>query len=145
MATEKASEKKFKVARSVAEDEFERWLTALGLEHKFDEDFAEPITLKSLRIHKNVVVRAIMYGHAVVNEKAELAFTPQHSPHKDQLVFRRPRGSDYKLMDQQSGGGAVRQQALLASITGQNDHVFDQMDMIYDGDFCNSVVALFLA
>lgn len=143
MATEKA-EKKFKVARSVAEDEFERWLTALGLDHKFDEDFADPITLKSLRVHKNVVVRAIMYGHAVVNEKAELVFTPQHSPHKNPLVFGRPKGADYKLMDQHSGGTA-RHMAFLASITGQNDMVYDQMDMVYDGDFCSSVVMLFLA
>lgn len=143
MATEKA-EKKFKVARSVAEDEFERWLTALGLEHKFDEDFADPKTLKSLRLHKNVVVRAIMYGHAVVNEKAELVFTPQHSPHKSPLVFGRPKGADYKLMDQHSGS-TERQMAFLASITGQNDIVFDQIDMVYDGDFCNSVVTLFLA
>jgi len=143
MAKAKA-EKSYKVARPVAEDEFERWVTALGLDHKFDEDFVDPLTLKALTLHRGTIVRAIMHGHAVVNDKSELAFTPQHSPHKDQLVFRRPKGSDYKLMDQQSGG-AVRQQALLASITGQNDDVFDKLDMIYDGDFCNSVVALFLA
>lgn len=138
------TEKSYKVARSVAEDEFERWVTGLGLDHKFDEDFAEPITLKALSIHRNVVVRAIMYGHAVVTDKLELAFTPQHSSHKEALVFRRPKGSDYKLMDGQSGG-TNRNMAFLASITGQNDHVFDQLDMIYDGDFCSSVTALFLA
>ncbi|MBK9949934.1 MAG: hypothetical protein IPP12_22630 [Nitrospira sp.] len=142
MAKPKA-EKQFKVARSVAEDEFERWTTALGLDHKFDEDFAEPNSLKLLSIHRNVVVRAIMYGHAVVNEKCELVFTPQHSPSKDALTFRRPRGSDYKLMDT-ANGGASRNMTFLASLTGQNDIVFDQMDMIYDGDFCSSVVALFL-
>jgi hypothetical protein len=143
MAKAKA-EKSYKVARSVAEDEFERWVTALGLDHKFDEDFADPVSLKSLGAHRNVVVRAIMYGHAVVNDKSELVFTPQHSPHKDPLVFRRPKGSDYKLMDTATGGTG-RHMTFLASLTGQNDIVFDQLDMIYDGDFCSSVVMLFLA
>lgn len=143
MAKQK-TEKQYKVARSVAEDEFERWITALGLDHKFDEDFVDSNSLRLLSIHRNVVVRAIMYGHAVVNEKSELLFTPQYSPHKEPLVFRRPKGADYKLMDQQ-GGGTGRQMALLASVTGQNDNVFDQLDMAYDGDFCSSVAALFLA
>lgn len=143
MATEKP-EKKYKVARSVAEDEFNKWVTALGLDHKFDEDFADPISLKSLKIHRNVVVRAIMYGHAAVNEKSELMFTPQYSPHKEPLVFKRPRGCDYKLMDEKNGG-TNRTLALLCSVTGQNDNVFDQMDFAYDGDFCNSVAMLFLA
>jgi hypothetical protein len=138
------TEKSYKVARSVAEDEFERWVTALGLDHKFDEDFVDPVSLKTVTAHRNVVVRAIMYGHAVVNDKLDLVFTPQHSPHKDPLVFRRPKGSDYKLMDAQSGG-TNRTMALLASVTGQNDIVFDQLDMAYDGDFCSSVAMLFLA
>lgn len=142
MATEK-KEKQFKVARDVAEDEFARWATSLGLEHKFDEDFADPVSLKTLRAHRNAVVRAIVYGHAVVNESGDLLFTPQFSPHKEALKFRRPKGSDYKLMDKHSGG-TERTLALLCSVTGQNDIVFDQMDFAYDGDFCNSVAALFL-
>ncbi len=142
MAKQKV-EKQYKVARSVAEDEFERWITALGLDHKFDEDFVDANSLRLLSAHRNVVVRAIMYGHAVVNDKSELVFTPQHSPHKEPLTFRRPNGGDYKLMDMQSGGNN-RTMAFLSAITGQNDNVFDKLDMIYDGDFCSSVSSLFL-
>ena len=143
MAKEKA-EKSYKVARSVAEDEFERWATGMGLEHKFDADFIDPATLRMLSTHRNVIVRAIMLGHCVVNDKSELEFTPQHSPNKETLVFRRPKGAHYKEMDKQSGM-TNRTMAFLSGITEKNDNVFDQIDMVYDGDCCSSVAALFLA
>ncbi len=134
----------YKVAAEVAESEFARWCAALGLDAKFDEDFVDPVTFRSLSAHKNTIVRAIMKGHAHVDEKMNLVFTPQFSPHKDPMVFRRPKGSDFKLMDQHQGG-STRNFALLSSLSGQNDDVFDELDMLYDGDFCASLVALFLA
>src|SRR4051812_2500859 len=97
----------FKVAKDVAEAEFDRWVDAMDLSSKLD-----PATLgdedKRLQAeHKRVIVEALMKGSLVVNAQGEFEFTPVASDNKGTITFYEPTGASFLAADQAKQGHSV--------------------------------------
>ncbi len=88
-----------KIAKEVAEAEFEKWAEDMDLDHDTDGMDAEDLT--AFNKQKNRIVRSIMQGALVFNDDGEAVFTPQHKNAKstDPITFYESDGASLKAMD----------------------------------------------
>lgn len=132
-----------KVAREVAEAEFERWAEAMGLSRKLDPAKLDDNDRKSLAQQKNLLLDAIEDGNLVVNESGEFVFTPVKGD-QGPLTFPEPDGAMLKAVDQAKQGEAVaRDHKLLGAITKTSAARFASMKA-RDLAVCTAVMVLFL-
>src|SRR5687767_13489427 len=118
-----------KVATEVAEAEFARWLSRMGLGHKADEQAGRMTEedLSSFRKAEGIIVRAMESAAIVVTDRG-LEFTPMYSDDQKTIVFPRPRGAILLSGDRykQNESGA-KTFAMLGEWTGSPPSRFGKM------------------
>jgi len=93
------SEKKYVVAKEVAEVEFDRFIEDMDLD--FDESAMDQEELRDYLKHKNKIIKSIMRGDLVINESGEPVYTPRNpgSGYKDPITFHERTGASLIAMD----------------------------------------------
>lgn len=128
------------VDKQTAELEFERFAEEmdLDLECYSDEDRA------SLEVNKGRIVRAIMAGALVIDEKGQPVFTPARSKNPEPITFYEPTGATYMASDgTKKGHEILRANKLLADMTRTHAATFAKLANS-DYKVCQSLLALFL-
>ncbi len=131
-----------KVAREVAEQEFNRFVTdnaiLVDYEGALKEDKDE------FNQQKEHIVQAIMKGSMVINEDSEPVYTPQRTKDADPLTFHEPTGASLMAMDRKKKNEDVgKLYATMGDITRTNAKTFSSMKMA-DLKVCMAVTVLFL-
>lgn len=101
-----------KVAREVAQDEFNRFCDSMDIDNNTDAMTEEDA--KSFEEPKGVIIRAIMEGSLLINDDGEPEYTPKNSPKVGNLTFREPNGADYMAMDRKKEGQNIAKMWTLA-------------------------------
>lgn len=131
-----------KVAAEVAEAEFVRFVESMDLDVETSRMSEED--RQSFDAQKTRIVRAIMDGCVVVNEKGEPVFRPR-SGTPSEIVFHEPEGAALMAMDNRKKGHDVSKMfAVMAEQTKQPATVFAKMPM-RDLKVAQAIATLFLA
>lgn len=135
-------EQKDKVASEVAEAEFDRFAEAMDLDVEpkgMDEE-----DLSTFRTCKRQMLREMLRGNLVINEKGEAAYTPKVG-NTEQLTFHEPDGAALMSMDRtKKGHDQKKLNSLMAEMTQTNEARFSSMKQ-RDLRICSSITILFLA
>lgn len=88
-----------KVAKEVAEQEFERFVECMDLDVDTSGMDAEDLT--AFNKQKGRIIRAVQAGSLVFNEDGEAVYTPQHkrTTHKEPITFHERTGASLMAMD----------------------------------------------
>src|SRR5690606_5046195 len=128
-----------KVPRDVAEEEFNRFLEAMDLEPIFVDDDDK----KGFEDARQRIVRAMMRGQLVINDKGEPVFTPGDG--KGDITFHEPTGNTFMATDQKRKNHDVAKSfAAMAECTKTSIARFATMSN-RDMKVCQSIILLFLA
>lgn len=133
-----------KVAREVAEDDFERMCASRRI--TTDPEDLDPDDYESLLATKKKVVRAIMAGDVVVTEDGDPVFTPP-VPGAKPLRFYKPTGATLIAMDpvgREVDGQQARVVRAMAEMTRTPKGEFSKLEAP-DYTLCTQLCALFLA
>lgn len=131
-----------KVAREVAEAEFERFVEAMDLE--LDDARMDTEDRKSFSELRDRVVRCIEQGHLVVDEKGQPVYTPRAGNHTQPITFHEPTGASFMAMDSKKKGQDIaKMYAVMADMTHLDAKVFASMAN-RDLKVCQAIVSLFL-
>jgi hypothetical protein len=134
-----------KVAKEVAEADFERWLTEMGLSEKCDPARLNDEDKRSLAAVKELLVGALMNGSLVVDGGGCFVFTPTKSADQTPITFYEPTGASYMAMDLAKRGQDVQKTIkFLADMTKQSPTRFAKM-VNRDLSVCSAISAIFLA
>ena len=132
----------FKVAREVAESEFERFTEAMDLdvdETRMDED-----DKKSFGELKDRILRAIEQGHLVFDDEGQPVYTPRAGASTQPITFHEPTGASFMAMDTKKKDQNVgKMYAVMADMTHRDAKVFSSMPN-RDLRVCQAIVTLFL-
>ena len=132
-----------KVSQEVAEAEFARFGDAMDLD--FDVSVMDDDDKAGFETQKRRVVRAIMKGSLVVNDKGEPVYTPQRVESAEPITFFEPRGGALMAMDRRKKNEDVaKMYALMGEMTKVPARTYSSMPMA-DLKVCQAVVTLFLA
>ncbi|ARB06255.1 hypothetical protein SppYZU01_18 [Shewanella phage SppYZU01] len=131
-----------KVAKEVAEQEFQRFVDAMDLDvdpADMDED-----DKKGFQQQKDRVIAAIQSGALVVNDKGEPVYTPQRTKDADTITFHEPTGASLMAMDRKKKSEDIgKLYAAMGDMTGAHPSTFAKMKMA-DLKVCMAVTTLFL-
>lgn len=122
--------------------EFDRFVEAMDLDvhdaSLSDED------KQDVSVHKDLIVKHIMRGSLVINDRGEPVFTPKRSDNRDPLTFYEPDGAALMEMDKKKSSQDVGKMfALLGALTKSTPATFARMKM-KDLKVCQAVMTLFL-
>jgi hypothetical protein len=131
-----------KVAADVAEAEFARFVESMDLD--VDTSRMNDEDRQSFEQQKTRIVRAMMDGRVVINERGEPVFYPT-SGKPSELVFHEPEGAALMAMDNRKKGHDVSKMfAVMAEQTKVPSAVFASMPM-RDLKIVQAIATLFLA
>ncbi|HET9954087.1 MAG TPA: hypothetical protein VFQ61_06270 [Polyangiaceae bacterium] len=126
----------------VAEAEFQRFVAAMALD--VDTSTMDEEDREEFKDKKRKIVRALMLGSLVIDEKGQPVYTPQVGDDRSPITFLEPRGSSLMAMDQRKQGHNVAKSfAVLADITKVSPQRFANM-FNRDIQVCLALQALFL-
>lgn len=125
-----------KVAREVAEAEFERLLAA----HRIDPTKLDREGRESLADARRKIIDEICEGRITVDEKGQPTYSMQYE--EGTATFHRPKGATLLAMDT-SKKDVHRLFAAIAEMTRQPAARFSKMDMV-DLDVVIAIATLFL-
>lgn len=130
-----------KVAREVAETEFDRFVEAMDLDT--DESKMDSDDRKSFGELRERIVRAIEQGHLAIDDKGQPVYTPR-AGRTEPITFREPTGASFMAMDtKKKDQNVAKMYAVMADITGSDAKRFAQMSG-RDLKICQAIVTLFL-
>jgi hypothetical protein len=128
------------IAQDVAEDEFQRF--ADGMDLDVDPTGLSDEDKSSLEDSKRRVIRAMMKGSLVSNEKCEPVFTPKSGK---AITFYEPDGATLMATDmKKKGHDMAKTYAAMAAMTKENPTRFSSMPG-RDLKVCTAIFALFMA
>lgn len=131
-----------KIARDVAEAEFDRFIEANAIMTVYDG--MEKEDRDSFGEQKERIVQAIMSGSLAVNEDGEPVFTPQRTKDAAALTFHEPTGASLMAMDRKKKNEDIgKLYATMGDMTRTDAKTFSQMKMA-DLKVCMAVTVLFL-
>lgn len=131
-----------KVAKEVAEQEFERFAEVMDLD--VDPAFLDDEDKKGLELQKNRIIAAIMAGSLVINDDGEPVYTPQRSEDRTPITFHEPSGASLMEMDRKKKNEDIgKLYAIMASMGKVHANTFAKMKMS-DLKVCQAVTTLFL-
>jgi len=136
-----------KVAREVAEQEFDRWADAMDIVAKFDAEAMKAMDeddRKEFFAHKRVLIDAIRFGHLVVNDAGEFVYVQKVGP-SDPITFHEPKGQAFISMDKagKQHHGVTKSFAVLAEMSGQPVQRFSLM-LNRDVSVCQAIFVFLL-
>jgi hypothetical protein len=114
-----------KIAKEVAEQEFDRFVDEMDLDLDTSQMDAED--LAGFNKHKNRIIRAIERGSLVINENGEAVYTPCNKRSKSQepLTFHERTGASLMAMDgKKKGHDVAKTYAVMADMCKVHQSVF---------------------
>jgi hypothetical protein len=131
-----------KVAKEVAEHEFERFLELMDIDADMKSlDADDAASFEKLRY---IVVKSICRGDTVVNDDGELIFTPRKPVSNiTSLTFTELKGGGLKSTLPKKADDNARTIEILCALTRQTPNVFATMAM-RDYKICKAIAVLFL-
>jgi hypothetical protein len=131
-----------KIAKEVAELEFERFASEMDLD--VSTDGLDEEEQSSLDEHRRKVVNSICNGSLVINEDGEPVYTPRRGENKEPLTFHEPTGSTIMAMDKKKKSEEVgKMYSVMAALTKQHPSTFSKMKYS-DVKICSAITTLFL-
>lgn len=131
-----------KIAKEVAEQEFERFADAMDLD--VDTSTMDDDDRKGFEQQKGRIVSAICSGSLVINDNGEPVFTPQRSKDAGPITFQEPDGAALMAMDRKKKSEDIgKLYATMGAMTGTNAKTFSGMKMA-DLKVCMAITTLFL-
>lgn len=132
-----------KIVESVAEQEFQRFAEAMDLD--VDTGAMNQETLALFERHHRVIVRALMNGSLVIDDKGQPVFTPRAAADKEPIIFAEPKGDSQMAADQKKKDQNVAKlYAQLAAWTGCSMKRFSDMPQ-RDLKVCEALFIIFFA
>lgn len=132
-----------KVAREVAEQQFNRFCADMDIDHdteKMDEKDAEGFTK-----HRETLLVAMMDGRLVLNDDSELVLTPKRGRVQNPITFREPDGATFMAMDRKKNGQDMGKLiALMDEMTKSTPGTCSKLKNV-DFKVAQAIVTLFLA
>lgn len=143
MAEEKELEGSERVCLEVAENDFERFCEANGID--LDTDGFTEEDMKSLEDCKRKIIKAIMAGRLEINDAAEAVVKYETSKgDSGEVVFSEPEGAALTAMDRVKKGHDVQATyAVMGAITKKPPQLFNSM-RLRDSKLCGAILMLFL-
>lgn len=133
-----------KVAKEVAEQEFERFVEEMDLDLDTSQMDAEDLT--AFNKQKSRIIRAIERGHLVINENGEAEYTPSNgrSKHQETIVFHERTGASLMAMDSKKKNHDVaKTYAVMADMCKVHQSVFAGL-VGTDVKICEALFALLM-
>jgi len=131
-----------KIAKEVAEAEFDRFTSAMDIDAEVANMDAED--KKGFNEQKDRIVKAVMSGALTVNDNGEPVFTPQRIKDADALTFHEPTGASLMAMDRKKKTEDVgKLYATMGDMTKTHANTFSKMKMP-DLKVCMAITTLFL-
>lgn len=131
-----------KIAREVAEAEFQRFADTMELD--VDASKMDPEDAKSLIQQREMIVRAIENGRMIVSDNGEPVYTPTSGEGKP-ITFYEPTGATLMAMDGKKKNADVSKlYSAIGDMTRQPPAMFSRMPQ-RDLKVCIAVASLFLA
>lgn len=131
-----------KVAKEVAEEEFNRFVECMDLDvdpADMDED-----DRKGFVQQKDRVIAAIQSGALVISDKGEPTYTPQRTNDVEPITFYEPTGASLMAMDRKKKTEDIgKLYAAMGDMTKTHANVFSKMKMA-DLKVCMAITTLFL-
>ncbi|MCP4209821.1 MAG: phage tail assembly protein [Shimia sp.] len=126
-----------KIAKEVAEQEFERFIGAMDIDLVNGMDEEDTAAVEK---HRARIVGAIESGQMIINDEGE----PVMAVGDDAYTFHEPRGADLQAQDSKKNGQDFGKLfAILASITNTSPKAFSKMRS-RDLNTCTAVMTLML-
>jgi len=130
------------VDRETAEQDFQRFCTAMHLTRRLERKRRDQDTQENLEEARDIFVETIEIGRLVVTEKGEAQFKPESLPDKT-ITFRLPTGATLMAADQRKEGHSIaKMYAMLADMTGEHPSLFAKLPQ-YDLDVVQAIALLF--
>lgn len=145
MNDKKEVKKGIKIAREVAQLEFDRFVDLMSI--NIDVDRMDDVDKANTKTDMETFIKATMGGFLVVNDEGEPIYTCQRTNGNDvePFVFSEPTGAALMAMDRRKQTEDVGKLfASMAEITGRPANLFSKMKMS-DLKVCMAIVGLFLA
>jgi hypothetical protein len=136
--------KENKVAREVAEQEFERFAEEMDLDLDTSSMDAEDLT--AFNKQKGRLIRAIERGSLVINENGEAVYTPANpgSKHQDPITFHERTGASLMAMDgKKKGHDVAKTYAVMADMCKVHPSTFAGLKGT-DVKVCEALFALLM-
>ncbi|MCH9837697.1 hypothetical protein K0U83_18690 [bacterium] len=133
-----------RIAREVAEQEFERFADEMDLDVETTGLDAED--LAALTKQKNRIIKSIEQGALVINENGEAVYTPSNarSKHQEAIVFHERTGASLMAMDgKKKGHDVAKTYAVMADMCKVHPNVFAGLVGI-DAKVCEALFALLM-
>ncbi len=132
-----------KLAQSVAEQEFQRFAEAMDLD--VDTGAMNQETLAMFERHHKIVIRALMSGALIIDDKGQPLYTPTVADDKEPLLFSEPKGDAHMAADMKKPDQNVAKlYAQLAAWTGTSVKRFSSMPQ-RDLKVCEALFVIFFA
>lgn len=131
-----------KVAKEVAEAEFDRFVKSMDLD--VDPSDMSEEDKEAFQQQKDRLVGAIQSGALTINDDGEPVFTPQRTKDADTLTFHEPTGASLMAMDRKKKSEDIgKLYAAMADMTRSHSSTFSKMRMA-DLKVCMAITTLFL-
>lgn len=133
-----------KIAKDVAEQEFDRWADEMDLD--IDTADMDQEDLTAFNKQKRRIVQAIERGALVISEDGEAVYTPSNpkSKHRDPITFHERTGASIMAMDGKKKNEDVRKTyAVMADMCNVHPSTFAGLVGV-DGKVCEALFALLM-
>lgn len=117
-----------KISLEVAEVEFEKFVSDMGLDISLSNMDVEDIT--AFNKQKTRIIRAICSGSLFFNDDGEAVFTPQHrrSKYKEAITFHERTGASLMAMDgKKRNHDVAKTYAVMSDMCGVHSTVFTNL------------------
>ncbi len=133
-----------KIAKEVAEAEFDRFADLMDLDVNTEGMSADE--KRDFTVQRDRLVRVIQSGALVINGNGEPVYTPQRAEGDvNPITFNEPTGASYLAMDRKKVGEDMGKLfSTMADVTGQSAGLFSKMKNS-DLKVCIAIITLFLA
>jgi len=118
---------KTKIAKEVAEADFDRFVAAMRL--NLSTEGMEPEDRTQLEQQKRRIIDAALDGSLVMSEKGVPTFTPQDSEDREPIAFPQPKGADFMQADMiRKNHDIEKTYAMMAATTHQKVARYAEME-----------------
>lgn len=130
------------VDKETALADFDRFTTAMDLD--VDTTEMDQDDVKSLEDMKGQIIKSMMRGNLVIDDKGQPVFTPTGMDEPNALTFHEPTGASLMSMDRRKSGEDVgKMTVIMADMTKTTANTFSAMPY-RDFKVCSAIVAVFL-
>ena len=129
-----------KVAREVAEEEFERFVESMGIDD--DPASMKAEDLEDFEALKGRIIRRIEKGSVIIHDNGEPEYIPQRTEDSPKLKFKEPTGATLMETDRKKTDIA-KTTSLIAAMTEVSMATISKLKVL-DYKACSDIATLFM-